>query len=107
MYLFEIGSVWCLIPRLLDGGLGIRRCVSYVNAIIPCDCLVFLERQCHPVASALTASALASLSLEDHRSEEEEEKRPRSCHIMCASKGGCLQCTLLQYVLLVAMYGCQ
>ena len=62
MYLFAIGSVSCLIPRLLDGGLGIRRCVSYVNAIIPCDCLVFLERQCHPVASALTASALASLS---------------------------------------------
>ena len=78
MYLFAIGSVSCLIPRLLDGGLGIRRCVSYVNAIIPCDCLVFLERQCHPVASALTASALASLSLEDHGSEEEEEERPKA-----------------------------
>jgi len=47
MYLFVIGSLPCPIPRLLDGSLGIIQCVSYVNAIIPCNCLVFLERQRH------------------------------------------------------------
>jgi len=30
MYLFEVGSVLCLTPRLLDNGLGIRQCVLFL-----------------------------------------------------------------------------
>ena len=77
MYLFEIG-VYCVSFQDFLMVVWELEDVSYVNAIIPCNCLVFLERQCHPVASALTASALASLSLEDHGSEEEEEERPKA-----------------------------
>ena len=74
MSLFEIGSVPCLIPRLLVGDLGIRWCVSYVNLIIPCNCLVLLVVEKGNVVPVV--SALVSLTLEDHESEKEEE-RPR------------------------------
>jgi len=98
-------NVLCFILRPLDGGLGIRWCVPYVNTIIPCNFIVLLEGNVISAVSALIVSALVFLTQEYHGSEEEEEESPRSCQIKRASEGGCLQCALLQYVLLVAMYG--
>lgn len=82
MYLFEVGSVSCLTPRLLDNGLGIRQCVLYMIAIIPCNLSCAScsgQRQCRIRGKPLAASTIVFLNLEDHGSEEDEKLPDHAC----------------------------
>ena len=65
---------------------------------VPCNFLVLLVVEKGNVisgVSALTASVLPSLAVENHGSGEEKEG-PQGLQIMSAGEKGCLQCTLLQ-----------